>query len=182
MKKAFLLFSAATLAVLGSLSTVKAQNINDELINIYRWWNSEDRNFVTLAEGEYQDGQLLNWKYKDKTLIFVAFRNPGPDRVAVYSWTNPVSKDQASIAEDEFTDDQMLKMGYTSKKLQFYAPTRRGPNTIAIYRWRIERSKDWISIADEGDTEAYLKKGYHHKTFQFFGIPRSVDVKVYNQL
>lgn len=181
MKKTLILISAV-LAGVTSAQKSFAQNADDELINIYRWYNTEDRTYETIAEGEYQDGQMLNWKWKDKTLLFVAYRNPGPDRVAVYSWINPVTKDQASIAEDEFTDDQMLKMGYTGKKLQFYALTRRGPNTIAVYRWRIDKSDDWVNIPEEGNTDAYIKKGYKRKTYQFFGIPRSLDAKIYNQL
>ena len=76
----------------------------------------------------------------------------------------------------------MIKMGYRDKKVQFYALTRRGPNTVAIYRWRIKRNNDWVTIPEEADTDAYIKKGYRHKTFQYFAIPRSMDVKIYNQL
>lgn len=181
MKKTLILLSTVLVTMAGAQKS-QAQNANDELVNVYRWYNTEDRTFETVAEGEFQEGQMLNWKWKDKTLIFVAYRNPAPDRVAVYSWFNPVTKDQASIAEDEYTDEQMIKMGYKEKKLQFYALTRRGPNTVAVYRWRINKSDDWVSIAEEGNTDAYIKKGYHRKTFQFFGIVRSVDAPVYNQL
>lgn len=181
MKKSLVLLSTALLALVFSHKAI-AQNDDPELINVWQWYNTVDKQYVTVAEGEYQEGQMLAWKWKDKKLLFVAYRNPGPDRVAVYSWSNPVTKDQASIAEDEFTDNQMLKMGYTDKKLQFYAPIRRGPNTIPVYRWRVTKTNDWVNIPDEGDTEAYLKKGYHYKVFQFYGIPRSVDVKIYNQL
>src|SRR4051812_30961281 len=116
MKKTFVLITTV-LATFCAVNKTLAQS--DELVNIYRWYNTGDQNYVTVAEGEYQDGQLLNWKWKDKTMIFVAYRNPGPNRVAVYSWFNPVTKDYASICEDEFTDDQMIKMGYTQKKIQF---------------------------------------------------------------
>ena len=181
MKKTLILISTVLAAMAGT-HTSQAQNTSDELVNVYRWYNTEDRTFETVAEGEFQEGQMLNWKWKDKTLIFVAYRTPAPDRLAVYSWFNPVTKDQASIAEDEYTDEQMIKMGYKDKRLQFYALTRRGPNTVAVYRWRLNKSDDWVSIAEEGNTDAYIKKGYHHKTFQFFGIARSVDAAIYNQL
>ncbi len=182
MKKTLLLLSALVSGAFGINAAQAQDRGNDELITVYRWYNTVDRTYETVAEGEYQDGQMLNWGWNDKTQIFIAYRNPGPNRVAVYSWINPTTKDQASMAEDEFTDDQMLKMGYTGKKLQFYAGTRRGPNTIAVYRWRAGRNDDWVNIAEEGDTDAYMKKGYRHKTFQFYGIPRSMDVKIYNQL
>jgi hypothetical protein len=125
---------------------------------------------------------MLNWGWKDKNLVFFAYRTPGPDRVGVNAWFNPVTKDYISVAEDEYTDDQMIKMGYKDKKPQFYALTRRGPNTVAVYRWKIEKTNDWVSVPDDGHTDAYLKKGYRHKTFQYFGIPRSTDAAIYNQL
>jgi hypothetical protein len=181
MKKTLLLISALMAGAAG-INNAQAQGSNEELINVFRWYNSVDRTYETVAEGEYQDGQMLNWGWEDKTMLFTAYRNPGPGRVAVYSWINPTTKDQASMAEDEFSDDQMTKMGYTGKKLQFYAGTRRGPNTMPVYRWVAGRNSDWITIPEEGDTDAYYKKGYRHKTFQYFVIPRSMDVKIYNQL
>jgi len=177
MKKTFILITTVLASV---LYANKGFSQSSELVNVYSWYNTEDKNFVTVVEGEYQDGQLLNWNWKDKKLMFVAYRNPGADRVAVYSWFNPVTKDQVSIAEDEYTDDQMLKMGYTGKKLQFYALTRRGPNTLAIYRWC--KGTDWVTVPEEGNTDAYIKKSYKHKTYQYFGIARSVDAIVYDQL
>ena len=178
MKKTFFLL---TTVLATALYTNKGfSQSSDELVSVYRWYNTADRNFVTVADGEYQEGQMLNWGWEKKTQLFNAYRNPAPDRVAVYSWFNPVTKDQVSVAEDEYTDDQMLKMGYTGKKLQFYALTRRGPNTVAVYRWH--KGDDWVTIPEEGDTDAYVKKGYKHKTYQFYGIPRAVDAVVYNQL
>jgi hypothetical protein len=179
MKKTFVLITT----VLASLLIAnKSFAQDDELVRVFRWYNAEDNEYLIVAEGEYQDGQMLNWKWKDKTHVFVAYRNAGPGRVAVYAWYNPVTKDHASICEDEFTDDQMIKQGYTGKHLQFYGLTRRGANAVPVYRWRGSKHADWISIADDADTDVYLKKGFRHKTFQFFGILRSPDVKIYNQL
>jgi hypothetical protein len=76
----------------------------------------------------------------------------------------------------------MLKMGYTNKHIQFYAPTRRGANTVAVYRWYISKNHDWVTISEEGNTDAYNKKGYSRKTFQYYGIVRGSDVEIYNQL
>ncbi|MBS1783496.1 MAG: hypothetical protein JSS78_10555 [Bacteroidetes bacterium] len=179
MKKTFVLITALLASV---LFTTKVFAQSDELIRVYRWYNPEDKNFVTVAEGEYQEGQMLNWGWKNKTLMFFAYRTPGPERIGINSWFNPVTKDYASIADDEFTDDQMIKMGYKDKKPQFYALTRRGPNTVAVYRWKIAKTSDWVTVPEEGDTDSYIKKGYKHKTFQYFGIPRNVDAGIYNQL
>ncbi len=179
MKKTFILITT----VLASVFVAnKSFAQDDELVRVFRWFNAVDHNYVTVADGEYQDGQLLNWGWKDKTQLFVGYRNPGPGRVAVYSWFNPDTKDYASVAEDEFTDDQMIKMGYTNKHVQFYALTRRGGNTVAVYRWHISKNHDWITIPEEGNTDAYFRKGYHRKTFQFYGIARSTDAQIYNQL
>lgn len=179
MKKTFILVATILASVLG---TNKSFAQDEEQVSIYRWWNPEDGEYVIVADGEYQEGQMLNWKWKGKTMLFNAYRNPGPGRVAVYGWWNPVTKDHATIAEDEFTDDQMLKMGYTQKHLQFYAPTRRGSNLVAVYRWRIPKHHDWLCIPEQGDTDAYYKKGYRQKTFQFFGILRKNEMSVYDQL
>src|SRR5690606_15184165 len=150
--------------------TANAQSNDEEMVAVYRWFNTVDRNYVTIAEGEYQEGQILNWKYNDKTLLFFGYRNPKEGRVAVYSWFNPRTKDVISIAEDEFNDDQMIKMGYTNKHLQFYADSRRGPNTLAVYRWYISKYDDWVTVPEEGNTDAYIKKGYKMKTFQYFAV------------
>ncbi len=179
MKKTFVLITSLLASV---LITNHAFAQDEELVRIYRWYNPEDKNYLTVADGEFQEGQMLNWGWKDKTLMFFAYRTAGPDRVQVNSWFNPVTKDYISIASDEFTDDQMIKMGYKDKKPQFYALTRRGPNTLAIYRWRIDKHDDWVTIPEEGNTDIYIKKGYKHKTYQFYGIPRNVDAPIFNQL
>jgi hypothetical protein len=157
-----LLFVPAIVAgmFLGNTSKAQAQE-SDEMVPVYRWFSQVDRNYVTVAEGEYQEGQLLNWKYNDKTLVFYAFREPGPNRVAVYRWFNPITKDIISVAEDEYSDDAMLKMGYKEK--------------------HIPKTRDWVTIPEEGDTDAYFKKGYRHKTLQYYGVRRSVDESIYNQ-
>jgi hypothetical protein len=176
------LFMMSALVAAGMLlgNTVKAQD-SDDMVAVYRWYSPVDRNYVTIADGEYQEGQLLHWKYKDKTLVFYAYRQPGADRVAVYRWFNPTTKDIASIAEDEYTVDQMMKMGYKREHVQYYAPARRAENRVAIYRWFVPKTHDWVTIPEEGDTDAYYKKGYRKKTFQYFGIKRSIDESAYMQ-
>ncbi|MCB9064505.1 MAG: hypothetical protein H6551_05100 [Chitinophagales bacterium] len=179
MKRTFILVTTVLVSVLLAKSGF-AQD--DELVRVYRWYNTVDQNYVTVAEGEFQEGQLLNWKWNDKTQVFVAYRNPGPDRVAVSRWYNPQSKDYVSVAEDEYTDNDMIKMGYTDKTHQFYALTQRGPNTVAVYRWYVPKNRDWATVSEEGDTDTYYKRGWRRKTFQYYGIKRSVDAPIYNQL
>ncbi len=179
MKKTFILVTT----ILASVFTAnKGFAQEEELVKVYRWYNPIDQNFVTVAEGEYQEGQMLNWNWKDKTYMFAAYRTPGPGRVAVNSWYNPDTKDYASISDEEFSDDQMIKMGYTNKHVQFYALIQRGPNTVGVYRWYIPKNHDWVSIPEEGNTDAYFKKGYRRKTFQYYSILRVADARIYNQL
>lgn len=179
MKKSFVLITSVLATFLFATKTI-AQNLDEELVVVNRWYNPESKNYVTLADGEYQEGQILNWGWKDKTAMFFAYRHPGEGRVAVNSWFNPVTGDYISIAADEFTDDQMIKMGYKDKKTQFYALTHRGANAYAVYRWK--RGQDWVTIPDDSNTDSYLKKGYRHKTFQYYGIARNLDAPIYNQL
>ena len=179
MKKTIVLAAAAFASLLAG-TPATAQDASGELTTVYRWLNKEDNDYVTVGEHEFQEGQLLAWNWSNKTPLFVAYRNPGEGRVAVNHWWNPVTKDHISVAEDEYTDDQMMKMGYTEKRPQFYALTRRGPNTVAVYRWA--KGDDWVQVPEEGNTDAYVKKGYKRKTFQFFGIVREVDAAVYDQL
>ena len=162
-----LLFSALILAN----NSANAQ-FDQDMVRVYRWFNSVDKNYVTLAEGEIQEGQLLQWKYKEKTMLFYAYKTPGADRVAVYRWTNPVTKDQVSIAEDEVLDSDMMQQGYTLKSLQFYSPIRRAQNHIAVYRWMKQKTKDSVTVPEFGDTDKYIGKGYRQKTFQFYGTMR----------
>jgi hypothetical protein len=188
MKKTIVLVTVLLASV---LLTKNSFAQSQELVRVFSWYDPEDRNYVTVAENEYQEGQMLNWKWKDKTLLFIAYRNPGPDRVAVYSWYNPVTKDYISLSEEEFTDDALIKSGYTQKHLQFYALARKGTNiqgmggttnTIPVYRWNIEKTQDWITVPEEGNTDVLIKKGYTRKTFQYYGIKRASDVKIYDQL
>ncbi|HQW46781.1 MAG: hypothetical protein IPL09_04480 [Bacteroidetes bacterium] len=172
MKKT--LFTIIAIAALISFQQIaNAQEVNNDLVRVFRWLNTVDNNFVTLADGEIQEGQLLQWKYKEKTFLFYAYKTPGPDRVAIYRWTNPVTKDQASIAEDEFSDSDMQQKGYTLKVLQFYAPIRRAQNHIPVYNWYKSKSKDWVTIPEFGDTDKYWDKGYKQKKFQYYGIMRN---------
>ena len=178
MKRTIILVSALLVTLLSGNKTFA----QEDLIRVFRWNIPQDNQYVTVADGEFQDGQLINWGWTEKTLLFFAYRNPGPGRVAVYGWENPVSRAHISICEDEFTDDQMLKWGYTHKHLQYYALTRRGPNTVCVYRWLLSKHHTWMTIPEDTDTDVYIKKGFHKKTYQYYGIYRNTDAPIYDQL
>ena len=178
MKRTLILVTTVLAAILFTTKTFA----QDDLVRVFRWYVPQDGQFVTVADGEYQDGQLINWGWSDKTLLFWAYRTPGPGREAVNGWMNPVTRAHIAVCEDEYTDDQLLKAGYTQKHLQFYALTRRGANTVCVYRWLIGKRTAWITIPDDIDTDIYLKKGYRRKTYQYYGVYRNVDAPIYDQL
>jgi hypothetical protein len=171
MKKIFV--TLVFMAVCAMNNAVFAQEVNDELIKVYKWYNARDKEYVLLADGEIQEGQLLQWLYKDKQFVFYAYKNPGADRVAVYRWTNPTTKDQVSIAEDEAKDSDMMQRGYRDKSLQFYAPIRRAENHIPVYRWFKKSSKDWVAFTETAESDKLFKQGFAFKTFQFYGVMRN---------
>ncbi len=180
MKKTVILFTTL-LACVFLTSKTFAQ---EDLVRVFRWWIPQENSYITVADGEFQDGQLINWGWTGKTLLFFAYKSPGPGRVAIYGWENPVSRTYISVCDDEFTDDQMLKWGYKNKHLQYYALTRRGPNTVCIYRWHSAKRGAWLTVPEENsdETDGLIKKGYNHKTYQYYGIYRVVDAAIYDQL
>ena len=61
MKKT--LFTIIAIAALISFQQIaNAQEVNNDLVRVFRWLNTVDNNFVTLADGEILEGQLLQWK------------------------------------------------------------------------------------------------------------------------
>jgi len=50
MKKTF---SLLTIALVSLLRTTTVQAQSDELVKVYRWYNTDDKEYVTVAEGEY---------------------------------------------------------------------------------------------------------------------------------
>ena len=178
MKRAIILITT----VLATILVSNKSFAQEDLVRVFRWYVPEDQQYVTVADGEYQDGQLINWGWNDKSLLFFAYRTPGPGRVAVYGWDNPVTRAHISVCDNEFTDDQMLKNGYEHKHLQYYALTNRGPNTVCVYRWLVNKRHEWITIPEDTDTDAYIKKGYRRKSYQYYGVARNVDAAIYDQL
>jgi hypothetical protein len=69
MKKTFILVTTVLASVFANTGFAQ----DDELVRVYRWYNPKDQNYVTVADGEYQEGQMLNWNWKDKTQMFVAY-------------------------------------------------------------------------------------------------------------
>src|SRR5690606_10430523 len=104
MKRTFVLITGVLATVIFTNRSLAQNVVDEELVMVNRWYNPAAKNYVTVTEGEYQDGQILNWGWSKKAPMFFAYRNPGEGRVAVNSWFNPTTNDYASIAEDEFTD------------------------------------------------------------------------------
>ena len=78
LKKTFILITAMLASVLIANKSFAQE---EELVRVFRWYNPNDQNYVTASNREYQEGQMLNWNWKDKTLLFVGYSNPAPGRV-----------------------------------------------------------------------------------------------------
>ena len=143
------------------------------LIGVYRWFNTKDSVYRTLAENEFPDAVLAKEGWKGKTLMFYGYKNAGKGRVPVYEWTNTRNNARVSVCGDEFTDEQMTKWGYAGKRFQFFAATARHKNTLAVYRWYMRSHGAWLIVPDDGTAdkdESLLKDGFQRKTFQYYGV------------
>lgn len=145
---------------------------NDALIPVYRWYNIYNYNYATFAEGELNDNELLIQGWSKKTFLFYAYKDPKPNTVAVNRWYNPRTRAYISVCEDEFTDEWMGLNGFTQKHTQYHAPIEKGDNTVRVDRWLQPGRHLWITMPDEQNTDELLKKGYHHKTYQYYGIAK----------
>ncbi len=142
------------------------------MVAVYRWYDTTNKGYVTVADNEYTKKELARSGWIDKTFLFYAYKKPGKNRVTVHRWYNPVTKASVSVAEDEFTDAQLIYNGYTNKHLQYYGLTRRGANTVCIYRWLLSSRHSWAIIPENGNTDEFIKQGYSHKTYQYYGLAK----------
>lgn len=99
---------------------------------VNRWVIPNCKEFVTIAEHEHTDQQLISWGYTDKELLFYAYMTK-PDTgnyIAVNRWINAKPKGDKckdftlSVTDKELSDDQLISWGYTSKMKQFYVPVK----------------------------------------------------------
>ncbi len=101
----------------------------EQAVAVYRWTMPNCKEFILLAEHEHTDAELESWGYRDKKLLFYAYKTRiNSSCVAVNRWVNalpqgnPCRDYTLSVLETEFTDAQLLSWGYSGKKVQFYVP------------------------------------------------------------
>ena len=161
---------SVVIVMISSTSSSFAQS--EETVNVFRWRDAVHNLYVTATESGYDDSQLIKEGCTNKTFIFKAFCDPGPDRVAVYNWYNAFTWSHLCIAENEYSDSIMREIGYSQKRFQFYALTKSDQNTISVYRWLMPHGLTWITVPEYANTDGYFKKGYRRKTYQYYAIAR----------
>lgn len=102
----------------------------DNVAVVNRWGMPNCKDFILIAEHEINDTTLTRQGYKNKQLLFYAYKNkPATGKyIAVNRWhnTSPTSEGctgmALSVMEQELTDAQLISLGYTGKMVQFYVP------------------------------------------------------------
>ena len=137
---------------------------------VYRWEMGSCKEFILIAEHELTDQQLISWGYKNKELLFYAYRTrPTTGSFeAVSRWVNTLPQGNncrdftLSVAEHELTDAQLTSWGYTNKMVQFYVPA---PNNS-------QSNNPTLTISQQGlQTEGQL-------TIRISGAAPNSDVTV----
>ena len=98
------------------------------MVAVYRWWNSTDKDWVDFREGSPSDATLASWGYSDKKFQYYAYSNSATGRVAVNRWWNNSDKDWITLRQDEISDSTLTSWGYTNKTLIAYAYSSQSPS------------------------------------------------------
>jgi hypothetical protein len=97
-----------------------------DMIAVYRWWHSGDRDWVTIPEGSISDSDMIASGYSGKTFQFYAYPTARPGTVAVYRWWQPADRDWITLADGELSDATMIASGYQKSATPlFYASRTR---------------------------------------------------------
>ncbi len=91
-------------------------------IAVYRWFQPQEKDWVTMPEGNPSDSQLSGWGYQKKTFSFYAYPSHQEGTIPVYRWWNANDGDWITIAAGEVSDGQLSEWGYGKKTgPMFYA-------------------------------------------------------------
>ncbi|MFB2980198.1 hypothetical protein [Microseira sp. BLCC-F43] len=170
----YLLFATASFSQnnTGALEKPVILAQTNQLVPVYRWWNPNDKDWITLRAGEIEDWKLGSWGYRDKQYSFSCSLTPLANSVAIYRWFQPNDKDWITITKDEIPDTKMYQLGYQSKTFQCYVSRTPLSNGVSVYRWFQPSDKDWINLPEGSVPEYQLGRwGYQDKTFQFYAWP-----------
>src|SRR5690606_28049330 len=93
-------------------------------VAVYKWYNLTTKDFVSLAEDEFTDDQMLKMGYTNKKLQYYAPIRRDVNRVAVYRWYIPKFRDWITIPEEGDTEELSKRKGYKYKTFQYYGIKR----------------------------------------------------------
>jgi len=93
------------------------------MVQVHRWWNAADRDWVDITAGSIADAALTAFGYTGKTAQYWLYRESGPGRVAVNRWWSATDRDWVTLRQDEIPDASLVVWGYTGKTLLGYAAT-----------------------------------------------------------
>lgn len=95
----------------------------ENMVPVYRWWQRNDKDWITIPDGSPSDAEMIIKGYEQKTFQYFAYRTPVPGTVAVYRWWHPNDKDWITLADGEISDGEMQSSGYIKfAEPLFYAP------------------------------------------------------------
>lgn len=138
---------------------------------VYRWWQSSDRDWVTIPSHGTQpsDSSLTAAGYtKDTTPQYYVdmIGTNDPNMVAVYRWWSGSDRDWVDITDGSISDATLTSWGYTNKTFQYYAYKTSATGRVAINRWWNGSDRDWITLRQDEIPDATLTSwGYTSKTF-----------------
>lgn len=126
--------SDSTLTSLGYIRNTQPQyyvsmigTTDPNMVAVYRWWSSADKDWIDVRSGSPSDATLLSWGYTSKTFQYYAYSTAATGRVAVNRWWSANDKDWITLRQDEVADATLTSWGYTGKTLIAYANTVKSP-------------------------------------------------------
>lgn len=145
---------------------------NPEMVAVYRWWQPDDKDWITIPDGSPLDDQMIAWGYTQKTFQFFAYPTQKTGTVPVYRWWHPHDQDWITVADSEVNDDQMAQWGYVNKTgpLFYVFPNLGGYFPMSSERTVMTQSLPWEGSAPhtlsvvEANRGGYRYWGYYGLT------------------
>src|SRR5690606_30303248 len=104
-------------------------NPGEGRVAVNSWFNPITKDYISIAEDEFNDDQMMKMGYSSKHLQYYASKNRGPNTIPVYRWHIGKTNDWVTVAEEGNTD-AYLKKGYRMKTFQYYGIPRNTDVTI----------------------------------------------------
>jgi hypothetical protein len=107
---------------------------NDDMVAVYRWWQPDDRDWVTISEGSVSDDQMVRWGYVNKTFQYYAWRSQQPGTLPVYRWWQPSDRDWVTLVDGEISDERLIAWGYAKYPVPLFYATPARPTTSGYFQ------------------------------------------------